>query len=477
MSGEPAPVGARALFAAALLGLGLASVFALERVGVPAPLVAALAPLLGLVGVVAVGVLTRARTLLDFLAARRAAPAAFAGLALAATVGGFALGLAGADDATNTPWRGFAVGVVLAALVFAPQWRAAHASSMADVFATRFSAPFARVGLSIVLVASGLSLAAAGLGFAGLTFQATFHLSRGAALALGAVVLFLTLAPGGLRSLVWCDAATAGAGLIALALLSALSFDGDFNNLAETWSALGQPSAPPFVEEAAVAAATAAMFAFGQPAFAVASPGAARRAGVAALLWLTLGAFVAAVLGDISLAQPSHAGLAALLAGLPALSLARAGLHAASRPAGFDFARLNSRLWVLASRRMAVVRAATALGALAAAWLAKASPHPYALFQFALSLWLAFGAPSALLALLPGRHSGPAIAALAASLAAAVVGRVAGFGAAGSDLLVGALGAGAAGLAAGVFVFTFSRQEDMTPARDPFVDLPGEPLV
>lgn len=477
MSADSTPVEARALFAAALLALGFAGVFALERVGAPAALVVALAPLLALVGLVVIGVLTRARTLLDFLAARRAARAGFAGLALAATVGGFALGLAGADDAVKVPWRGFAVGVALAMLVVAPRWRAAHASSMADVFATRFPAPFARAGLSFVLIASGLSLAAAGLGVAALTFEAAFHMSRDAALALGAAVLFLTLAPGGLRSLIWCDAATAAAGLMAVAVLSALSFEGDFGRFSQAWAMWGQTETAPFVEEAAAAGATAAMYAFAQPLFAVASPGAARRAGLAALVWLALGASAAAVLGDLSLARPGQSGLASLLACLPALSLARAGLYAASRPIGFDFARLDRRLWVLASRRMAGVRAATALGACVAAVLAKASAHPSATFQLGLALWLAFGAPCAVLAILPGRRSGPAIAALVVSLLGALVGRLIGFGLSPADLLPGALGSGAAGLAAGVFVFAISGEEAPSSARDPFVDLPGEPLV
>lgn len=476
MTGEPSPVGARALFAATLLALGFMGVFALERVGAPAPLVVALAPLLALVGIAAIGVLTRARALLDFLAARRAAPPAYAGLAQAATVGGLALGLAGAADAANTPWRGFAVGVALALAVLAPRWRAAHASSMADVFATRFPAPFARAGLGVVLVASGLSLAAAGLGYAALTFEVAFHLSRDGALALGAAMLFLTLAPGGLRSLLWCDAATAAAGLMALAVLSAMSFDGDLDRLTRAWGVLAQGAGPTFVEEAAAAAAAAALFAFAQPAFAVASPGAARRAGFAGLVWLALGAFAAAGLGDLSLTRPSHAGLASMLACLLALSLARAGLYAAARPVGFDFRCANNRMWVLASRRMAVVRAGMALGAVVAALIAKISPHPFAPFQFGLAVWLAFGAPSAVLAILPGRRSGPAVAALTAGLLAAGVGRFMGFGAAGADMLVGALGAGAAGLAAGVFVFTLVYEDERAPLRDPLVELPGEPL-
>src|SRR5436305_9549553 len=131
------PVGAKAAFALAAFGLAVAALFALERVGAPDALVAALGPLGALAGVVGLGVLTRARTLLDFLVARRAAPPFYAGLALAAVIGGFALAFAGADpDATRLPWRGVAAGVAVAALVVAPLWRARQASAVADVFAT-----------------------------------------------------------------------------------------------------------------------------------------------------------------------------------------------------------------------------------------------------------------------------------------------------------------------------------------------------
>ena len=470
----PAAFGARTLFASALLGLGFAAMFALERVGAPDALVVALGPLLGLAGLLAVGALTRARTLLDFLSARRAVPAAFAGLALAATVGGFALGFAATDESGEAPWRGFAVGVAAAALVVAPHWRKAQASAFADVFATRFPSPFTRVGLAFVLVASGLSLAAAGLGFAALTLESALRMQPVTALALGAATLFLSLAPGGLSSLLWCDAATAAGGLLTLALLAALSFDGDFERVAQTWGAFAQGPQAPLVAQIAAGCAAAAMFAFCQPAFAVRSPGAARRAGAAALIWLTLGGLAAAALGGLGLARPSHAGLASLLACLPALSLARAGLYAASRPVGFDVRRADSRLWVLASRRMAGVRAGVAFGSMAAAALAQASPRPTAPFLLGLAVWLAFGAPSAVLAMLPGRRSAPAGAALATSFAAALLGRSLGFGASASELLVGALGAGAAGLAVGLGVYTLIAEEALGAASDPFVELPVE---
>src|SRR5262249_52324789 len=150
------------------------AIFALERVGAPDPLVAALGPLAGLVGIAGIGVLTRAKTLLDFLVARRAVPPFYAGLALAAPIGGFAPGFGGPEaDPSHLPWRGIVVGMVFAVLVGAPRWRAAQASALADVLATRFPSAFARAAFALILSACGWSLAAAGLGYAALTVRAS----------------------------------------------------------------------------------------------------------------------------------------------------------------------------------------------------------------------------------------------------------------------------------------------------------------
>ena len=103
----PAAFGAKAAFAAAAFALALAAIFALERVGAPDRLVAALGPLSALIGIAGIGVLSRAKTLLDFLVARRAAPPLYAGLAIAAPIGGFALAFSGAAaDPSRLPWRG-----------------------------------------------------------------------------------------------------------------------------------------------------------------------------------------------------------------------------------------------------------------------------------------------------------------------------------------------------------------------------------
>jgi Na+/proline symporter len=475
------PIGFKAAFAAAAFAFVVVAIFALERVGAPDPLVVALGPLAGLIGIAGLGVLTRARTLLDFLVARRAVPPLYAGLALAAPIGGLALSLAGAEpDASRLPWRGVVAGVVFAALIGAPRWRGLSASALADVLATRFPSPFARVAFAAVLCASGWSLAAAGLGYAALTVRASFGLGADAALILCAVSLIASLAPGGLRSLVWTDAASAAAGLMTVLLFVALSADpAGADRLGSAAEALGRLPGAPFLEEFAAAAAVGSLFAFANPAFAVASPRAARQAGLTALLVLAIGGAAAAVLGDLAMKSPSDSALAALVACLPAMALARAGLQAASRPRGLDLLSAHRRLSVLASRRMARARGGVVLGAVVAAYGARISPNPSAPLYLALALWLAFATPSLALAALPGRRAAPAMAALAGSVAAALGGRLFGFSdpGYGPDLLVDALGAGMVGLAAGLLVFAYEPLGKTVHPVDPFVELPGEPGV
>src|SRR6185437_11827081 len=474
-------VGFKAAFAAAAFVFVVVAILALERVGAPDPLVVALGPLAGLIAVAGLGVLTRAKTLLDFLVARRAVPPFYAGLALAAPIGGFALAFAGAeDDASRLPWRGVAAGIVFAVLVGAPRWRAAQASALADVLTTRFPSAFTRAAFALILCACGWSLAASGLGYAALTVRASLGFGPDAAIAVCTAALALSLAPGGLRSLVWTDAASTAAGLMTMALFVALfAAGGDADRLDSVAQALGRLPGAPLVEELAAGAAVASLFAFASPAFAVASPGAARRAGLTALLVLAAGGAAAAALGDLTMKSPSDSALAGLVACVPALALARGGLYAASRAIGLDLVSAHQRLAVLASRRMASVRGGVLFGAGVAAFGARLSPHPAAPLYLALSLWLAFAAPSLALAALPGRRAAPAITALTASVAAAFAGRWLGFGnpSYGPDLMVGALGAGMVGRAAGLFVFALAPLGTVARPADPFVELPGEPGV
>lgn len=470
----PAGLGARAAFAVAAFGLVVAGIFALERVGAPDGLVAALGPLLALAGVATVGILTRTKTLLDFFVARRAAPPWLAGLAMAAAVGGVALGLAGSPLAASTlPWRGFGLGAALALVALAPHWRATEASALSDVFATRFPSAFARTAFALVLAACGLSFAASGLGYAALSLQGAFGVGPNFALLLSALALIASLAPGGLRSLIWTDAASAGAALLAIGLFAARSAATNPDAGAAASRSLSDLPAAPLVQEIAAFAAMASLIVFVTPAFAVASAGAARRAGVAALAALALGGLAAASLGGLDLKGPGDSSLAGLVACLPAMALGRAGLYAAARAVGLDLRRAHTRLWILASRRLAVVRVAVVAGAFLAADAARASAHPSAPLFLGLALWLAFAAPSLALTALPGRSALPATAALCASVAATALARLLGLaGADGLDLMVGGFGAGLVGFAAGLVAFALHPDPSPRRAADPFVDLP-----
>jgi Na+/proline symporter len=483
LSAEAAPpVGARAAFAAIGFALCVATLFALDRVGAPDRLVAALGPLMGFAGIAAIGIVSRARNLTDFLVARRAVPPFWAGLALAANFGGFILAFVGAaPDPTALPWRGAALGAVLAALVVAPAWRARAASSVADVLATRFASPFARVAFALVQIGSGLCLAAAGLAFAALTVREAFGLSQAAAISLSAVALVVALAPAGLRGLVWADAASAAAALVTVALFVVLSSQQGLDvsqEIAQAGQRLDEVGGAPWAQEIAAAVAAASLFAFVTPALACPSVRAARRAGFVGLAVVALGGGAALALGDLSMRSPSDSALAALVACLPAMTLARAGVFAAARAYGVDLEQARGRLSVLASARMARGRGRVVIGAVVAAWLAgRSGGHPDAPLYLALALWLAFVAPSLALSVLPGRSSGPAVAALLASLAAAAAARTAGLGspAMGSDMLVAGFGAGLLGFGAGLALRAFDPLDASQPRTvDPFVDRPIE---
>ena len=364
----------------------------------------------------------------------------------------------------------------------APRWRAAQASAIADVFATRFPAVFTRAAFALMLSVCGWAMAATGLGYAALTFPASLGLSANAAMALAAAALVVSLAPGGLRSLVWTDAASAGAGFATMGLLVALSVRHGADNVARLEAAshaLGRLPGAPLLQEIAAAAAVASLFAFVNPALAVATPGAARRAGMTALLVLGVGGALAAALGDLTTRSPSDSSLAALIACLPALALARAGLYASSRALGLDLLRAPKRLFGPGQPADGERALRRAVGAARIRRVARLSPHPSAPLYLALALWLAFAAPSLVLSALPGRGAAPASAALVASLLAAVVGRFAGFGdpGYGPDLLVGALAAGMVGLAAGLAAYALmprrSRRRPASPT--PTSSCPASP--
>jgi hypothetical protein len=126
-----------AAFAVAAFALALIVIAALERVGAPDAFVESLGPLFGLLALGVIGLIARAPSLNDFLAARRLAPAGYGGLAFAAIAAGLAMAVSSLP-ATPTPWLGAGAGAILGGLLMGPAVRAAHVSSPADWLATRF---------------------------------------------------------------------------------------------------------------------------------------------------------------------------------------------------------------------------------------------------------------------------------------------------------------------------------------------------
>src|SRR5271156_1585443 len=122
-----------ASFAAAAFLTGMGLVAALARVGAPDRLVESLGPLIALVGLAIIGALTRTSRLADFLAARRAIPAIYAGLAFAATAPGRVLTLQSSPGGRlPLPGLDIALGLVIAALIVGPLVRQANLSAVSD---------------------------------------------------------------------------------------------------------------------------------------------------------------------------------------------------------------------------------------------------------------------------------------------------------------------------------------------------------
>ena len=481
-----------AIFAAAAFLTALGLVAALARVGAPDRLVEALGPLLALVGLAIIGVMTRTARHVDFLAARRAVPPAYGGLAFAATAVGFVIALgAGPSGRSPLPWPAVAVGLVGAALIVGPLVRRANASALSDILATRFPWAPTRWAFAVALWCVGVLTATAGFDTAVDVVVAYVGQSRRAAEIVVALSLALSIVPGGLKGLLWSDAASAGGALAIAAIGAGLAWSGvgaPAPSLAQTAAArfalpLARPDLASLLFGAASALGVGASFAFPQAAIG-APPMRARRAGLLglafALAGLALGATALAAFWPEAAAarSPTAGALAGAATWLPALALARAGVLCAARAAGVDLATAYARLTVLASQRLARIRLMMLCAiALAAVASDLRLVDPARAIVLALGLTVALIVPSLALALVSRGRSSAALAALAAGLAA-LAWRVfsAGPSANAGEILIGALIAGAGALLVGAVVGVIApgaAGAQKTGARaDPFIDLP-----
>lgn len=211
----------RIAFAAAALALSGGLILLLDRIGLPALAAKGLAVAIALGAIALIGSFVRAARITSFYAANRALPASYAGLAIAAIVGGMAFVLL-PPTPDDLPLAALLAGVALGlfglAALTAPLLRKSGAYSLADLIAARFPAAPIRVAIVIAAGAVGALTAAAGLEEAIRLLGQHLGLARGAASALLGAVLALTLVPGGLSGLVWGAAAAGGVLLASLAL-------------------------------------------------------------------------------------------------------------------------------------------------------------------------------------------------------------------------------------------------------------------
>jgi Na+/proline symporter len=473
-----------ATFVAAAFLTALGLVAALARVGAPDRVVAALGPLVAVMGLVTLGLVNRTARLGEFLAARRAFPPFYSGLALAATAAGLALAFGGEAADAFAPWPAAAGGLVGAALIVGPLLRRANASAAADVLATRFQAGPIRLVFVLTIFAVGGLTAAAGFAAAVDTLAAASGLSRRLAEIAIAATLAAGVVPGGLKGLLWSDAASAGAALAVAAIGAAMAWSGDGGGpgVAAEWLAIpAEPNDAAFLlRSAAGALALAGFLPFAMPSLAAPQGEAQRAGGIGLILLLiaaALGAAASVGFADGATARsPTATALVGAAAWLPAAALARAGLVTAGRGLGVDLSAAYARFAVLASRRIALSRL-TMLAVIGASSVAvdRGLVDPPQALAWALGLNLALLTPAVALAL--AERGGPRSAAILLTTAAVMF--VAAIGpewrtARPQQILVAALVAGALGLLAGALGALFERREQPTGATrfDPFADLP-----
>ncbi len=476
----------RAVFAAATLLLVTGLIATLARVGAPDGLVEALGPLFMFLGLAVIGVGARAPSQTEFLAARRGAPPLYGGLAFAATATGIAFSL-GDGSEHGAPWRGFVAGVALAAFVVAPSLRRHNASAISDRLATRFPALPSRIAFTGVIAAAALLTALAGFATATRALVASANFSARAAEALVALTLALTLIPGGLKGLLWSDAASGGGALLIVTLGALLAISGSPDPLpplalavSATLAARSGDSAS-LATELAAALAIAGSFTLAWPALGARSPIEARRAGLIGVLFCVFGFAAAALALPFAAAgaqaSPVARALAAAATWLPGLALARSGLLAAARAAGLDLRIAYAKLIVLSSRRIARIRLTLVAGIAATVYVAHIEPEASrAAVYGALAIGLAFIAPGLALTLWRRAASGAASFALACAIVVAIA-RLYPFAAfpKGPALLAEALLAGVAALTGGLAfaaLFPTPEKSNADGRADPFSDLP-----
>lgn len=194
------------LFLLELLAFGL-----LERIGIEVWL----APV-GVIGgamavVIVAALLSHSRRAVDFYVADRKTPAAFGGLAAAASLAGLlTIGLAAGAYRDYGEFlamaAGFALGFLLMGFTIAPRMRHVGAYSAADYLAARFGGFWVRLIFAIVAFTVSFLLLIAHLKITAPLLATVIGLTPAHALYAAAAVTVFAVLPGGMRSLTWTQA-------------------------------------------------------------------------------------------------------------------------------------------------------------------------------------------------------------------------------------------------------------------------------
>ena len=475
-----------AIFATAAFALGLATILTLDRVGAPGGLVRAIGPVLALTGVTVFGLGARNADIGSFLAAGRRVAPLYGGLCGVAVAAGVALCLyPDFESLSDPPLLGVLIGLALGATVFGPLLRRFGATSLSDVIATRFSrSPIRPVSGAVVWTTAALT-ALAGYEVAVGAVQALVTNSRGWAEAVVALVLFLSVTPGGLSGVISTAAASAGA--VAMIVLVGFTSGWSFSVSPSDWNAALIPAsfavgAPELI---ATAAALAGFFALEPAAVASRSAGTAIRSGfVAVFLGLALAGLAGAALSivPVQLATGVLSPVVASLAGAAilasAMALARLGVQGSSRAFGVALADPPKPYPTLASVRLARMRAAqlaVVVGCVVCDREGLLDARTALIAAMALSLSLT--TPVVALALIPRVGPFSASVGLLCALAVVIVRTSPMPGMPGAaELFEGALMAAAAAFFAGLSVSLVAPRRGPAPtpgAFDLFADAPG----
>jgi cation/acetate symporter len=209
------------IFAAAFAGLTVFLVV-LEQLGYPDSWVRITMIIAPAAFAAVIGIATVSSAPDDYFASGRRVPAAFNGLVIAIT----ALGATGLLGITGSFYLvgadalclsvGFFGGIVLAAILLVPYLRKFGAYTLPSYLSHRFGSRLVGAIAAIVLIVPVFLFLVAELRVAATLMKTLLNVKRGSLIWPAAIAICITVAPGGMRSLTWSNAAWSLIALIAL---------------------------------------------------------------------------------------------------------------------------------------------------------------------------------------------------------------------------------------------------------------------